>query len=568
VGLIAALGGIALALARRSSNLIPGRVVVAGIANRTGDSSLDNLGRMAADWVTQGLTQTGLVEVVPSVTVMATAPASAVPVSGQAGAAGIRALGSETRAQTVVSGAYYRQGDSLRFQIEIADARDGKVLRALDPVVGPVANPLAAVEQVRQRVMIALGTLFNPKLAGWAAGASQPPDYQAYQEFVEGLDRFARFDYMAAREHFDRAAAGDSTFSVALIWSAVARLNMGEHAAADSIVRRLEHSNRPLAPVDRSYLGWVAGIVHGNGPAALEAARELARLAPGSDAEFLLSSGAIAFNRPREAIASLERVDPDRGLFRGTYAYAWDLTSALHLLGDHRRELKEATAGRHRAPGQLGGLVTEVRALAALGRTDELRQRLDEAQQLASEDNWTPGSVARMAAAELRAHGYPEAARDALARAIAWHERRRAEVGLEDDGGLGLALTYFEAGRLEEARRLLEGMVAPLRVPGTSTMGRYAVLGTLGAIAAREGKRAEALRFDDQLKAISARYMVGGDTYQRARIHALLGDRETAVDLLQTAMLQGIDFAYVHADLALDSLRAYPPFAEFLRPKG
>ena len=568
VGLIAALGGTALALVRKSSNLIPGRVVVAGIANRTGDTALDNLGRMAADWVTQGLTQTGLVEVVPSVTVMATTPAALEQASAHPGAAGIRALGGETRAQTVVSGAYYRQGDSLRFQIEIADARDGKVLRALDPVVGPVANPLAAIEQVRQRVMIALGTLFNPKLAGWAAGASQPPDYQAYQEFVEGLDRFARFDYMAAREHFDRAAAGDSTFSVALIWSAVARLNMGEHAAADSIVRRLEASNRPLAPVDRSYLGWVAGIVHGNGPAALEAARELARLAPGSDAEFLLSSGAIAFNRPREAIASLERVDPDRGLFRGTYAYAWDLTSALHLLGDHRRELREATAGRRRAPGQLGGLVTEVRALAALGRTDELRQRLDEAQQLSSEDNWTPGSVARMAAAELRAHGYPDAARDALARAIAWHERRRAEVGLEDDGGLSLALTYFEAGRLEEARRLLEGMVAPLRVPGTSTMGRYAVLGTLGAIAAREGKRAEALRFDDQLKAVSVRYMQGGGTYQRARIHALLGDRETAVDLLQTAMLQGIDFAYVHADLALDSLRSYPPFVEFNRPKG
>jgi TolB-like protein len=567
VTLVAALGGIVLALTRGSSNLIPGRVVVAGIANRTGDAALDNLGRMTADWVTQGLTQTGLVEVVPSVTVMATTPTTE-QASGHPGAAGIRALGSETRARTVVSGAYYRQGDSLRFQIEIADARDGKVLRALDPVVGPVANPLAAVEQVRQRVMIALATLFNPKLAGWAAGASQPPDYQAYQEFVEGLDRFARFDYPGAREHFDRAAAGDSTFSVALIWSAVARLNMGDHAAADSIVRRLERSNRPLAPVDRSYLGWVAGMVHGNGSAALESARELARLAPGSDAEFLLSSGAIAFNRPREAIASMERVDPDRGLFRGTYVYAWDMTTALHIIGDHRRELKEATMGRSRAPGQLGGLVTEVRALAALGRTDELRQRLDEAQQLPSSDNWTPGSVARMAAAELRAHGYPDAARDALARAIAWHERRRAEAGQEDDDGMGLALTYFEAGRLADARRLLEGMVAPLRVPGTGAMGRFAVLGMLGAVAAREGKRAEALRFDDVLKAAPERYMLGGDTYQRARIHALLGDRATAVDLLHTAMLQGIDFAFVHADLALDSLRSYPPFVEFLRPKG
>ena len=559
---VVALAGSVVVFARRSTALTVGRVVVAAIENRTGDSTLDNLGHMAADWVTQGLTETGLVEVVPSVTVMAT---TATPGGRATGADVIRAWGRATRARTVVEGAYYRQNDSLRFQIEIADARDGRVLRSLDPVVGSISNPLAAVEKVRQRVMIALGTLFNPKLAGWGAAASQPPDYAAYQEFVEGLDRFARFDYPGARDHFDRAAARDSMFSVAAIWSAAARLNLGEHLGADSIVRRLERSNRPLAPVDRSYLAWVAGIVRGNGPAALEAARELARVAPGSDAEFLLSNGATAFNRPREAIAALSRVDPDRGLFRGTYVYAWDITTALHMLGEHRQELKEATAGRIRAPGQLGAVVTEVRALAALGSLDMLRQRLDETQQLGPQDSWTPGSVALLAAAELRTHGYPEAARDAVTRAITWFERRRAQVGREDDGGLGLAMAYFEAGRLEEARRLLEGLVTS---NFAGVMGRFEVLGTLGAIAAREGKRAEALRFDGLLKTSPERYMLGGSTYQRARIHALLGDRETAVDLLQTAILQGINSSGIHTDLAFTSLHDYGPFQELLKPKG
>ena len=562
VGLIAVAGAIAFVLARSSSHLIPGRVVVAAIDNRTGDSSLDNLGRMTADWVTQGLSETGLVEVVPSVTAMA----AATPPGQSTGADAIRALGRETRARTVVEGAFYRQDDSLRFQIEIVDARNGKVLRALDPVVGSVANPLGAVDKVRQRVMIALGTLFNPKLAGWAREASQPPDYANYQDFIEGLDRFARFDYLGARAYFDRVAAADSTFSVALILSADARLHLGEHAAADSIVRRVERSHRPLAPVDRSYLAWVAGILRGNRPAALEAARELARVAPGSDVELLRSSGATSLNRPREAIAALGRVDPDRGMFRATFAYAWDMTTALHMLGEHRRELKEATAGIRRTPGQFRGVVADVRALAALGRLDEVRQHLDEAQQLASQDSWTPGNVALLAAAELRTHGYPEAAGDAVTRAITWYERRRAGVGREDDGGLGLALAYFEAGRLEDARPLLDGLVAAPNTTGS--MGRFAALGTLGAIAAREGKRAEALRFDGQLKASPERYMLGSNTYQRARIHALLGDREAAVDLLQTAILQGMDFWYLHADLAFASLHDYGPFQELLKPKG
>ena len=56
--------------------------VVAVVENRTGDPALDNLGTMAADWVTQGLSQTGLVEVVPSVSVIM---ASRAPDGGRPG---------------------------------------------------------------------------------------------------------------------------------------------------------------------------------------------------------------------------------------------------------------------------------------------------------------------------------------------------------------------------------------------------------------------------------------------------------------------------------------------------
>src|SRR5207247_205699 len=152
---LAALAG-ALQLPRQRAPLSPRRVVVAVIENRTGDSTLDNLGHMAADWVTQGLAQTGLVEVVPSMAVMASERTTRGGHSaGHLDGAGIRALGRETGAGTVVAGAYYRHDDSVRFQVEITDAADGKILRALDPVGGPVTKPLVAVELVRQRVIAA-----------------------------------------------------------------------------------------------------------------------------------------------------------------------------------------------------------------------------------------------------------------------------------------------------------------------------------------------------------------------------------------------------------------------------
>src|SRR6266550_431020 len=174
-------------LGHRGPPLNDRRVVVAVIENHTGDGSLDNVGHMAADWVTQGLAQTGLVEVVSSMSVM---KSSHIHLD----AAGIQTLGRETGAGTVVSGAFYRQEDSIRFQVQISAAKDGTVLRALEPVAGPIAQPLVAVEAVRQRVMATLATLFDTRLSLWAKTAGQPPTFAAYQEFIQGLDRMVQFD--------------------------------------------------------------------------------------------------------------------------------------------------------------------------------------------------------------------------------------------------------------------------------------------------------------------------------------------------------------------------------------
>jgi len=54
----------------------------------------------------------------------------------------------------------------------------------------------------------------------------------------------------------------------------------------------------------------------------------------------------------------------------------------------------------------------------------------------------------------------------------------------------------------------------------------------------------------------------------RARIHALLGERERAIALLWEALGQGYPhFHGLHTDLAFASLRDYPPFEELVKPK-
>jgi len=62
--LVLVAGAVVVVGRLRSSRPDRKRVAVAVFVNRTGDPSLEPLGSMAADWVTRGLTQTALVDVV------------------------------------------------------------------------------------------------------------------------------------------------------------------------------------------------------------------------------------------------------------------------------------------------------------------------------------------------------------------------------------------------------------------------------------------------------------------------------------------------------------------------
>src|SRR6266480_2799835 len=412
-------GGAAVRLWRhRGPTLNERRVVVAVIENHTGDPSLDNVGHMAADWVTQGLAQTGLVEVVSSMSVMSSS---------------------------------------------VAPGRHG-------------AGHLDAA--VRQRVMATLATLFDSRLSFWAKAAGQPPTLPADQEFIQGLDRMVQFDSRGAIDHFRRGAREDTTFRLPLIFAAHEHMDLGEFATADSIAHAVERSPGRLSPLDQHYLTWVLAQTRGDRQLALETAREMAAIAPNSETLWLVAQCALALNRPREMIAALTALGPDRGLFRGSSVYWYYLTFAHHMVGDHRRELKEALEGRRRHPTDFAVLAAEVRALAALGRVGEVNERLVEAPSLPPQPGWSPADIALLAAFEQSAHDHRTEAPAASQWAVRWLEGRPAAEGRSVANRFRLALAYYVGGRVDDARRLLEGLASERAtgVPDYATMRWIAVI--------------------------------------------------------------------------------------------
>ncbi len=153
-----------------------------------------------------GLTLTHFVDVV-SLGTRLLSREPVVPDTGLLEQADLQALARANGTGTVVSGRYYLQGDSVHFLAHVTDAGTGEELAALEPVVGAVDTPVAAIEQLRDRVMTTLATLTDPRLTKWMRYASKPPTFEAYTEFVEGIELATHGQHPEALPHFLVAVA-------------------------------------------------------------------------------------------------------------------------------------------------------------------------------------------------------------------------------------------------------------------------------------------------------------------------------------------------------------------------
>ncbi|HET8633990.1 MAG TPA: BTAD domain-containing putative transcriptional regulator [Gemmatimonadales bacterium] len=563
-GLLLLLGSLTLVRPRHldSAVLDPQRVVVAPFENRTGDPSLDPAGAMAADWIVQGLLRTALVDVTTATATLASSQQMRAAMNAKPDVDPIRALAEETGAGLVVSGAFYEQGDSLLFCAYITDARRRVVVRTLGPVSGPAKRPLVAIELLRPRVLALLAPLLDTRLAAEAGVSSPPPTYEAYRAYAEGMDLFIASDWRASIARFQEAIALDSSYLPPSLLIAIAHYDLLEPAQADSIAKLLMRSRDRLGAYDRALLDLLMAWLGDDPNAPYVAAKRAAAIAPGSVLNVQWGAEALWLNRPREAIAILNDVDPTRGDVRGWQLYWWTLATAYHLIGDYRSELATAQRAREIMPDRSFWFLLEGRALAAMGRLDELEEVVDQRLSATTVRPAAPnaGVFMMQVADELRVHGHAAAARALAARAVEWYRSRSRDEQLRERPEL--AMLYLAEWRNQEARALFERLAKE----EPNDLGYQAALGVL---AARRGESVEALRIESWLGAQSRPYLRGMNHYLQACIAAEQRQPAQAMALLRGESGRGAGYLVLaHSDPCFAPIRPHPAFMELLRPTG
>jgi len=551
----------------KGPTLNPKRVAVSAFENQTGDRSLDSLGRMASDSLSQGL--------------------SKIP--------GIEAAPSRDGAGRVVSGSYYLQGQTLRLQVKVADAATGQIVYAPEPFTGPREEPDKLIESLDQHVRGAVaaeadGSL-NPRFV-------TPPTYEAYREYAAGQQVMAT-DLEQAVHHLERAAEIDPDFALAWLTMAFAYNGWGEFEKEDAVLSRLNEHRERLTPFEQDTLDAYRAALAGQTSVVLARVQHAANLDPRNESNlYLVGLYGLFANMPRLVLDKFP--DPSR-VFQnpqsrsGLAPYSFTVfTDACHVLGDYKHELEVADKGTPMFPDVLEVRFGKVRALAGLGRAGDVSETVDETLGASFVDG-APDSLMLLASLELRTHGNREAALKMAFRAVDWLRSRPAAEQAADRYRPAMAAALYAAERWDEARALYQQLAkehpladgssqardnrANRKIPEFLRLGTSVeYLGTLGTLAARRGDRTEAQRISNELARIDYRYMHGAHTFRRSCIAAQLGEKELAVDLLRQAAMQGcggsiggipqIPALVFHANMDLEPLHGYPPYEELLKPKG
>lgn len=559
--------------------LSPQRVLVVSLEDLTNEPTLVTVGRLAADVVAQGLAMIPELEVVPPLAAVQSSkpdPGGEAPteVDETGLPADLLAIARRTGAGTLVTGTYHVEGDRIHLRARLTDVAHGRLLKSPDPVVRPSATPLDAIEELRDRVTTTLAPALARRVVH-VREATRPPSIEAYSAYLDGLDRFIRGHWREALDRFRHSVELEPSYALPRIVRAISHWNLGELPEARTVALEAAELRGSLGRFERAVLDMVLAWLDGDWAEARTAAQAQAELAPGSIPHFQVAEEARRLNRPREAREVLSHLDPETGELKGWIYYWIELTEAHHHLGDHQRELELAHRCRRLHPDDPVSALLEIRALAALGRHDDVARLTAEALAVPGDREPVPGALLREAALELRAHGLPDAAEPLLDRAVGWYEDRAGGEGGVTPLDRERARTLYHAGRLRDAKRTFARLIPGSR-GGVQPVGHHhghlqAHLdeGYLAVIAAREGDAHETERWCAHLEELQVPFLYGAQWFWLAAVAALHNEPDRAVERLRRAFAEGLPHEhFIHTDPHLLPLKGHAAFDALVRPRG
>ena len=522
------------------------RVAVAPFENRTGDPSLDPVGRILADRVIGAVSRIdqGL-QSLPEITVM---PADAAdlepPESNHHSSQGVGHL--------VVTGWYAPRESGLEIGAQIRDGATQEVLHSIAPAA---VSRAAAADELTPLLEQTAGAVTTQIVVG-LEHVSYVPEQTAIRQYLLFVEETWTGAQPGWREDFERLVEGNPEFLMPAYFLAGGYLVFRSPEQAAPFIEHVRQRRDRLTRYEGLMLDMLQAWHDGEPARALQSARQLEIMAP-TDllVRYYHANFAEDLARHEEVARTLagitSRIPRSFGFIRR--ATLRQLMGAFTALDKHGESLALARQLRQELPGETGPFRYEAAALAGLMRIEELDQTIEDCRRVPG-GQCNVGLVLWQASWQLARGGRRDLARDYALQSV---EADRHLIEAEPVQFRETLLYGLRAAELWEeyrayARRIVE------QVDEDSGARSYALC-CVGMAAAHLGDRTEA-------EAIRDRFVDEGSFLYAGYVTAHLGELDRAVEYLQRSVATqatGYD-QFASWDLDLEPLWDYPPFQAML----
>ncbi len=504
-----------------------------------------------------------------------------VTIASAAGESDRRTEAAAGRMATILDGRINASGDSLQLDLRLTDAATGRVVLALPAIRVSRADPARGLDAALEPVMSAVAIVTHPLLGP----ATLPKGPLPALEAVRALEQaFVQRVFKLQIEAMDRAVRADTSWTLTRVIRAFRYTSWSQYYE-DEAKRRAIMASLPAATVQLSpYETALRDVALAANDAAAEreaaAMKRVALIAPRSYGGGSYVAALQNLNRPREALAQLERegpftrdVEAPAGSPLVESAGYWNTVADLrHYIGEHSAERVAAERAAELAGVTVNTLIRRGVAYAALGDSVAVERVVDAGYVVPSENfpNAFGGEVILIIAQELMAHGHEAHGRQVLERALRWHAEHRRET-LPGDTIPRTDIAFREALALRVAGRNAEALdaVQPLLALNSSDSRFRSFYGRVqGAV----GNHAAADSVDAWLAELQRDPAKAATSLnERAFLAAARERREEAVALLRESFARGSNF-YIRKNLHRFNdwwpLNGYAPYDRMVKPEG
>lgn len=210
------------------------KIAVLKFTNNTSQESLDVLGKMAADWIIQGINEKQVAQVISAETILEYSRNFS--------------LNSETDQQQILSqyikpskiitGSYFQDKDKLVLQASITDGKTSDVLISFKPQYCNQDNSLDCVESLKQLIM---SYLFLEDKDKSLRLQHLPPKFSAYQDLLEA--KTITDDPERHLKLLNRAITVDPSYFEPQVLRVAHYYGMGDFKTADSLRKTIKLSS-------------------------------------------------------------------------------------------------------------------------------------------------------------------------------------------------------------------------------------------------------------------------------------------------------------------------------------